>query len=715
MARSTITVLLACCASFGITALTSAQSAPPPPVPPTFQQKLAAIIRLEDERSLRDPAPAPPPVVAPVAPRRRGRAAPVPPPAPPAPPDLTQMLTDGEGRVRRRAALAIGRVGRAEGVPPLVALLKDPEPEVRQMAAFAIGLIGDRAGVEPLIAALQDPSPIVKGGAAEGLGLIGDVSAVPALSRLVADFVAAGVLTPVPADVVDVVRDTPAAVCRLALYALVRLKSYEGVASAVLDPSGQPRAHWWPIAYALQRLDDPRGLKALTALASDPHPYTRAFAAKGLGTSKDPIAVETLITLLAAPEKTVVIEAIRALGRLRASAAGPALTRLLRARDVDPHVRLEAVAVLGAVGGATATDTLIDFLGDRSPAVRAAAVRAFGSVDADTFMTVLSGLDVDDDWGVRAALATTLGTLPADTGLPRLRMMLDDADARVVPAVLAAIAKIKPPDIATVLAARLESPDAVVRSAAAQAIADAKPPNVEASLIAAYQRGQADSTYVARAAALTALAAYGVAAATPTLTAALEDAEWAVRVRAAMLLNGLDPSRRVEPRGTAPHGNATAFTSPQLLEPPFSTQAFIDTSRGTITIELAMLDAPVTVNNFVTLARRGFFDGSRIHRVVPDFVIQAGDPRGDGEGGPGYAIRDELNQRPYLRGTVGMALDWEDTGGSQFFIAHSPQPHLDAKYTAFGRVLAGMEVVDQIEQWDVIQRVRIWDGVAVTP
>ena len=85
--------------------------------------------------------------------------------------------------------------------------------------------------------------------------------------------------------------------------------------------------------------------------------------------------------------------------------------------------------------------------------------------------------------------------------------------------------------------------------------------------------------------------------------------------------------------------------------------------------------------------------------------------RGDGEGGPGYTIRDELNERPYLRGTVGMALDpWPDTGGSQFFITHSPQPHLDAKYTAFGRVVAGMEVVDQLEQTDVIRRVRISDA-----
>jgi len=96
--------------------------------------------------------------------------------------------------------------------------------------------------------------------------------------------------------------------------------------------------------------------------------------------------------------------------------------------------------------------------------------------------------------------------------------------------------------------------------------------------------------------------------------------------------------------------------------------------------------------------------------VVPNFVVQDGDPRGDGEGGPGYTIRDELNDRPYLRGTVGMALEWRDTGGSQFFITLSPQPHLDARYTVFGHVVSGMDVVDGIQQGDVIQRIRIWDG-----
>ena len=210
---------------------------------------------------------------------------------------------------------------------------------------------------------------------------------------------------------------------------------------------------------------------------------------------------------------------------------------------------------------------------------------------------------------------------------------------------------------------------------------------------------------------LAGIAAVEGPAAAPRLGTALSDPSWPVRVRAASLLAGLAPgtpalAARPAPPNTEPTVEAVEATAAALYSP----HVYVRTSKGELRFELAVLDAPRTVANFVSLVRKGFFDGARLHRVVPDFVVQDGDPRGDGEGGPGYAIRDELNERPYLRGTVGMALDWKDTGGSQFFITLSPQPHLDARYTAFGQVLDGMAVVDRLEPWDVIESVRVWDG-----
>jgi HEAT repeat protein/cyclophilin family peptidyl-prolyl cis-trans isomerase len=679
------------------------------------------MLRLEDERVLRDPAPpvSEPPPVEPARPGQKPAAVVAAAP-PPVVPDLVRLLGDGEARVRRRAALAVGRVGLREGVAPLVKVLADPDPEVRQMAAFALGLIGDRSARDALIAALGDPEPVVKGSAAEALGLIGDPAAADPIARMATQVVDAGALAQVAANGADAdedVRDTPAAAFRLGIFALVRLKAYPALASAVLDASGQPRVHWWPVAYALQRIDDPRAFAALAALVKDEHPYTRAFAAKGLGGLKNRAAVPLLVPLVAAPERAVAVEAIRALGRIGDPAGAAPLLAVIQARTPpkgDPTLRIEAVAAIGGVGGGAngVFDTLLDLLGDPNPLVRAAAIASLAQVDRDGFVTTLSALDPDADWKVRAALASVLGTLPPQAGLARLRAMLADADQRVIPPVLESLAKLAPPDAGVVMIAYLKADDPMVRAAAADALGELKPADAAQALADAYALGQRDPEYAARVSAISALAKFGTAAATPVLTTALADREWAVRLRAAALLKAIDPGSDAESRiRPAPAASGMDFyQTAHLVDPPVSTSAYIDTDRGSIQIELAVLDAPITVESFVTLARKNFFEGLSFHRVVPDFVVQAGDPRGDGAGGPGFTIRDELNERPYLRGTVGMALDGADTGGSQFFITHSPQPHLDAKYTVFGRVVDGMDVVDALQPGDVIRQVRIWNG-----
>jgi cyclophilin family peptidyl-prolyl cis-trans isomerase len=132
----------------------------------------------------------------------------------------------------------------------------------------------------------------------------------------------------------------------------------------------------------------------------------------------------------------------------------------------------------------------------------------------------------------------------------------------------------------------------------------------------------------------------------------------------------------------------------------------IETERGRITVTLFAAEAPLTVDALLRLAGRHYFDGTSWHRVAPNFVIQGGDPRGDGWGGPGFALRDENSRRRYGRGTVGMALAGPDTGGSQFFITHSPQPHLDGTYPVIGEVVLGMEVVDRVSQGDAIRSIR---------
>jgi len=129
---------------------------------------------------------------------------------------------------------------------------------------------------------------------------------------------------------------------------------------------------------------------------------------------------------------------------------------------------------------------------------------------------------------------------------------------------------------------------------------------------------------------------------------------------------------------------------------------------GEIRMEFYPEDAPRTVENFVTLAKKGFYDGLTFHRVVPGFVVQGGDPRGTGTGGPGYTIKAEFNKRKHVRGTLAMARAQDpDSAGSQFYITFGPQPRLDGSYTVFGQVISGMEHVDNIQIGDKMKSVKI--------
>jgi HEAT repeat protein len=686
-----------------------------PAVPgPSYEQKLSWILRLEDQRILRDQPPPAPPVVTDDKKKKKKSKEPEAPP--PMVPDLIAMLKDPDARIRRRAALGAGRVRLAEAVAPLSALMaSDSEPEVRQMAAFALGLCGRAEAAGALRTALNDQSPLVRGRAAEALGLIGDTASAGAVGQMVQAYVKAGALSTVTADELGYPLAPETEAARLGLYALVRLKAFDPMASAVLDAAGEPVSRWWPIAFALGRVHDPKAIPALRTLVSGEGRYTRGFAARGLGALKDREAFDLLKTLVGdvAREPGPAVEAVRALGEIGDPRAVPVFLGLLRTPGVNPGIRADVAAALGKLRAPAAVDSLLDLISDPAPPVRAQAVKALAASDPQRFLETLSALEPDRQWSVRAAVAEALGSLPVETAAPLLESMAADQDQRVVPAVLGTLTTLKAPRTLAIAYDKLRSPDPVVRAAAARAIGELNPPGAADVLKQAAAYADRDAMYVARVAALSALADLGLPAADGPLTAALADKDWAVRVKAAELLRKLDPSRNLDAkiRPAPSRYDQSTYSSVDVVSPKFSTELFIDTDKGTIQVGLAVLDAPLTARTIIELARSGFFSGVPIHRIVPNFVVQDGDPRGDGEGGPGFTIRDELNERPFLRGTVGMALDWPDTGGSQFFITLSPQPHLDAKYTVIGTVLAGMDVAQKLVQGDTIRGIRVWDGI----
>lgn len=311
------------------------------------------------------------------------------------------------------------------------------------------------------------------------------------------------------------------------------------------------------------------------------------------------------------------------------------------------------------------------------------------------------------------------------------------------PDVLRAYAAFKPADISSVSRDYLTHQDPIIRAAAAEVLAD-QPASKEntAALKAAFNKALLlDKKYDdAQLGMLDALYKLDKKEAVGTFLIAAGAPDYLVRKKAIEYLGDKDLQKdfpglptslenmkakgkdRVLPYSPA-FGtklgqvlNTTADYTRAASRKNGSVRAVLTTDRGVFTIDLLPEDAPLTVDNFIKLARSGYFNGVLVHRVVPNFVMQDGDPRGDGNGGPGWSIRCEINMAPYGRGAVGMALSGKDTGGSQWFVTHSPQPHLDGGYTVFGRVNdGGMKVVDSIARGDKIVRVKIVEGKVQKP
>src|SRR6185369_11009081 len=170
--------------------------------------------------------------------------------------DLATLIKDVNVGVRRRTALALGRIGGSDTLPLLIPALSDPDEAVRAAAAFSVGLVGDAQGAVPLERTLADPSAMVRGRAAEGLGLIGNAASAPAVAASAKDCPA--LIATIAPDDEGPAKSPPIDACRLSILALVRLKQYDALARVVLDVNGQPVSTWWPVAFALQRIGDPR-------------------------------------------------------------------------------------------------------------------------------------------------------------------------------------------------------------------------------------------------------------------------------------------------------------------------------------------------------------------------------------------------------------------------------------------------------------------------
>jgi len=595
-----------------------------------------------------------------------------------------------EPETRRDLATALGRLRDGEALDPLVAMRNDPDPKVRRAAAEALGYTpgagpalrawldeeaasnwGDPASaqasprpvllaslghlaeaddIDRLVAALGEPWP-ASGAAAVALGRLGRAEVE-------------GVERSVPALIAALERPSPRIV-EAAAFGLYRVGLDDAPAQAAKAgatwsrlPTGPARA--WVLKAVWAQFEDHSELFAL-ALA-DPEPVVRVAA----------------------------LDALQA-GDTTAAQLAPLL------KDDHPWVRRAATAALGRCGDPDAPRLLTSHSQEWTLWETAVAVSALA--EAGSPMSAETGLRPEKSVPVRAAVATSL-TDPARLG----DLASGDQEALVRTAAAGALLDLEevPAEVARSL---LEAEDAAVREAA---VALVEPWPSEEAVPALVARGGEESSPDVLGAILEQLGSRATDGALPVEEAVLREMlARAPQVGGRPDRLARDLARRLSLDVAFPPSQIPPELEVRLDDAAAIRSARVHTDRGEFRVELFPDVAPVAVANFARLADDGFYDGLLFHRVVPAFVVQGGCPRGDGWGGPGWTIPDEVSGLPYDVGAVGMARAARDTGGSQWFVTLTPQPHLVGDYTLFGRVSHGMHVVKALQQGDHIQSVRI--------
>jgi cyclophilin family peptidyl-prolyl cis-trans isomerase/HEAT repeat protein len=615
---------------------------------------------------------------------------------------LSSAAAAGAPETRARAALALGRIADDRGKPLLRGLLKDAAPDVRAAAAFACEPMGDPILTPDLIALLSDPEPRVVASAAKAIGFLGRgdgqdalVAAIPAAS------------TPEP---------------RASMLAALWKTSNSSTQAIALRYAGDVDARVRRAAvYTLARKPLEGSLPALTAALTDSDADTAAIAARGLGLLEKKESLAPLAAALDSGKMPLVINALVALEAILeknpgASVSGEGKNRVLAlASDANGNVAAPALVLLRQFAGKDRQvfHRLWSIATTGEGRRRQMALLSVVALLRAKAETAIQAAANSSDAALRATAAEAMGLLPVGDARPYRDRFAADRDPIVR---LAVLGSLKTPEAVQqnleIVHSAFTDPDAGVRASAVEALGTLADPATLPLLQEAAAKSQSDSSPDVAIAVIGVCEKLRSEAGARAIVEALyrQGRTLVARLARRVLVEVLRADPFAFPAPEYKTGKTVSDYESLLAEAKKPWQASVETSRGVFTIRLAGAAAPLTVMNFVRLAQKKFFDGVSIHRVVPNFVLQDGDPTGTGNGGPGYEIRDEVNPLDYGRGAVGMALSGPDTGGSQWFVTHSPQPHLDALYTVFGEVASGQDVVERVEQGDRITRVTVSSG-----
>lgn len=604
---------------------------------------------------------------------------------------LQRLLGSAPEADRERAAVALGRLSfpehGAEVTDALCGALRDESPRVRGAAAFSLGMRADPAAAEALIDARSDGDDAVRARIVEAasriddsrlrelvLGALGDASTIVRAEAAIGPH-------RWPKDAPDAAR----------------------VDDALLGAEIE-----WRALFSLARRGSARARSAFESYLDSDDVRARIFSAQGLrALPAEPGSGDRLRAALADEDWRVVCEAALALGEHPDAASLPELAKALE--NESAHVRQVATEVLGGFKDSPKeVRTLFERARmDPSANVRAAAIVSQARVFGDEIAPEIEALADRSDSRLRAGAAAAAARLSEERAVPILLKMTRDPSLRVADIAVRGLKNYPTAAARERIEELLEDVDNGLRLAAVEILEEIGGPDDLQALdrCLASSRGEISAEIAVNV--VETAAKIGGERGRKVVEQGLEHLDPFVRRRSRELLA---KSFHV---ANVPTSKSSPEARPPISIPPSSANPRVEivTDRGAMVFELFPGETPVHVHNFLELVRRGHYDGLGFHRVVPDFVVQGGDPRGDGNGGTtwrGIPLRREFTPRKFVRGSLGMPRnDDPDSGGSQIFVTHRETPHLDGRYTLFGELRQGFEVLDTIEVGDSIRSVRV--------
>jgi len=624
-------------------------------------------------------------------------------------PLFRQALDEPDTEIRKYAYRALGRIGSVHSIPLLVeSARQEPDPELRTEAVRAIGRTGRSSVVEAAESFILDPDDRVRAAVIRALGLAEDDR---------------GLIT-----LLDALEDPSHLVRAEAALALARLFAARSdpIAGRTIgaflvlgermsrDVSSEVR---WRAAYAGGKLRREELRPDFQTCLKDEDERVRLFACAGLAELKpDEATRRLLIDALQDESWVVVVEAVQALGADPGHETLVALAAVLGslARPGHPslHVRAAAARALSKFKDVQgAPEVLRRALADSRESVRGLALESLASVGAKDQVRALLAEMLGADPGMpistyfKSRIAAAAALLPEGSGAEIVERLAADEAASVRSVALTALARFPEREALPYLRDALAEPEVALFDAAANSAAALGLTELLPDLEQALRDSKGPEFIEPRVSLLKAIGALGGQASLPLLREYLADGERAVRTAARDELARLGGSIPELPRPPAPQRLVTPRAGSDFLTGDDRPRVKLMTTRGPFVLELLVDEAPHHALAFLERCRRGFYDGLPFHRLVPGFVLQGLDPRGDGYGTGGPSLRSEVNHLRYERGSAGMPDAGLDTGGCQIFITFRPQPRLDDRYTIFARVVDGMEVVEQLDVGDRVDYV----------